>query len=263
MTREAYLEELRYYLSDVSEGEREEAVQYYNDYFDDAVDNDDEKVIESLGNPKDLAESIKRGLNGDNAGEFSETGYADNSRVYNHLMKSSETDHSNQNASGYGSYGNIGDNSKNDSCCDSDSACSDCCSNGQKGSNGKTSNTLVIIILCIVFSPLIFSAIGVIFSIIGTGIGLGAALIASALGLFLGACGVIVGGIAMLPGAPLGGICMFGIALVLFALGLLGIWLTVGLIYAVIKSIPWLISLIKSLWNKFFGKNDNAVGGAN
>ena len=39
-------------------------MQYYNDYFDDAGSENEEKVIEELGSPAKLAETIRAGING-------------------------------------------------------------------------------------------------------------------------------------------------------------------------------------------------------
>ena len=53
------LEEL---LQDISENEREEALQYYNDYFDDAGAENEAQIIEELGNPEQVARTIKAGM---------------------------------------------------------------------------------------------------------------------------------------------------------------------------------------------------------
>lgn len=64
-------------LGDVAPTEREEAIQYYNDYFDDAGEENESGVIASLGTPEELARTIKAGLNdGGNSGEFTESGFS-------------------------------------------------------------------------------------------------------------------------------------------------------------------------------------------
>ena len=55
------LEEL---LQDISENEREEALQYYNDYFDDAGAENEAQIIEELGCPEQVARTIKAGMAG-------------------------------------------------------------------------------------------------------------------------------------------------------------------------------------------------------
>lgn len=64
MNRQEFMKELTYLLQDVSDDERDEALSFYEDYFDEAgVDNED-KVIEELGEPSRVAAIIKDGLRG-------------------------------------------------------------------------------------------------------------------------------------------------------------------------------------------------------
>lgn len=64
MNKIEFLKELESLLQDVSPTEREEALQYYNDYFDDAGAENEKNVIEALGNPARVAENIKRDQQG-------------------------------------------------------------------------------------------------------------------------------------------------------------------------------------------------------
>ena len=68
MNRTDFMNQLESLLQSISSTEREEAMQYYNDYFDDAGAENEQEVIEALGNPARVAENIKRDLlgNGDN-----------------------------------------------------------------------------------------------------------------------------------------------------------------------------------------------------
>ena len=52
MNRQEFLEKLRLLLGDLSEEEREEAIQYYEDYFADAGPEMEEQVIRELGSPE-------------------------------------------------------------------------------------------------------------------------------------------------------------------------------------------------------------------
>lgn len=70
-------------LGDVPPAEREEAIQYYNDYFDDAGIENESGVIASLGSPEELARTIKAGLSdGGNGGEFTESGFSGYTQVH-------------------------------------------------------------------------------------------------------------------------------------------------------------------------------------
>ncbi len=77
MNRIDYMSRLALLLSDIPEGEREEAIQYYNDYLNDAGVENEEEVLAELGTPEQLAVSIKEGLREGSGeqGEFSESGF--------------------------------------------------------------------------------------------------------------------------------------------------------------------------------------------
>lgn len=62
MNRAEFMRQLERLLQSIPAAEREEALQYYNDYFDDAGDESEQDVIEALGNPARVAENIKRDL---------------------------------------------------------------------------------------------------------------------------------------------------------------------------------------------------------
>lgn len=92
MNRAEFMRQLTILLSDVPPAEREEAIQYYNDYFDDAGAENEAGVIASLGTPKELARAIKAGLNdGGNVGEFTESGFQGYGETHkNEVMKTDE-----------------------------------------------------------------------------------------------------------------------------------------------------------------------------
>ncbi len=62
MNRADFMNQLESLLTGIATTEREEAIQYYNDYFDDAGAENEQEVIEALGNPARVAENIKRDL---------------------------------------------------------------------------------------------------------------------------------------------------------------------------------------------------------
>ena len=76
MSRWEFMRQLEELLSDISPNEREEALQYYNDYFNDAGRENEQDVIEALGSPKQVALIGKDGLS-ENAypGEFTDSGF--------------------------------------------------------------------------------------------------------------------------------------------------------------------------------------------
>ena len=60
MNREEYMRRLEAALADIAPAERAEALQYYNDYFDDAGIENEADIMNSLGSPENLAETIKK-----------------------------------------------------------------------------------------------------------------------------------------------------------------------------------------------------------
>lgn len=64
MDRKIFMQELEFLLQDISENERKEALSFYEDYFDDAGKENEQKIIEELGDPSRVAAIIRDSLNG-------------------------------------------------------------------------------------------------------------------------------------------------------------------------------------------------------
>ena len=62
MNKMDFLRQLEELLRDIPENERREAIEYYRNYFDDAGPENEAQIIEELGSPWKVAESIKRDL---------------------------------------------------------------------------------------------------------------------------------------------------------------------------------------------------------
>jgi len=58
MTKNEYLAELKAHLASLPAEERDGAIKYYQEFFEDAGAENEQKVIEELGDPKSLAEKI-------------------------------------------------------------------------------------------------------------------------------------------------------------------------------------------------------------
>ena len=77
MNRFEFMQALERALYDVSAEEKEAALQYYNDYLDDAGPENEQSILEEWESPSKLAESIRSGMNGRmDAGEFTENGFS-------------------------------------------------------------------------------------------------------------------------------------------------------------------------------------------
>lgn len=78
MNKEYFLRELAYLLQDLTEEEREDALQYYRDYFAEAGPEHEAEVLTRIGSPEKVAAELKSSLSGEeDGGEFTERGYYD------------------------------------------------------------------------------------------------------------------------------------------------------------------------------------------
>lgn len=79
MNRKEFMERLEVLLAVIPEEERQEALKFYTDYFEDAGEENEAQVIRELGSPENVAAFIKADLKGEDSdsGEFTENGYSD------------------------------------------------------------------------------------------------------------------------------------------------------------------------------------------
>lgn len=73
------MKELAYLLQDVTEDEKQDAIQYYSDYFDEAGPEKEGEILKELQSPERVAALIRAELAGhlEESGEFTDSGYAD------------------------------------------------------------------------------------------------------------------------------------------------------------------------------------------
>ena len=191
MNRAQFMEQLKKLLSDISEAERLEALEYYENYFDDAGPENEEAVIRELGSPGKVAAIIKADLkeSNDSYAEYTEYGYED-TRNWEQRQTPGRF------RRGYHA--------------------------GQKKSNA---GIVLILILLVFLSPFIKGAVGGILGIAVTIILLPFLLVfalgAGALGLIIGAIACIAGGIGLCFSYVGGGILTIGIGCLLMTLGIL------------------------------------------
>lgn len=79
MNQKEFMERLEKLLFRISIEEREEALQYYKNYFEDAGQENEAQVISELGSPEKVAATIMADLKSGSReeGEFTENGYSD------------------------------------------------------------------------------------------------------------------------------------------------------------------------------------------
>lgn len=62
MSREEFMKQLETLLSDVPEEEKREALEYYRGYFEDAGEENEERILKELESPEKVAQTIKADL---------------------------------------------------------------------------------------------------------------------------------------------------------------------------------------------------------
>lgn len=206
MNRIEFMEQLDKLLSELPESERSEAMQYYNDYFDDAGPEHEQEILQELGTPERVAQIIKDGLFDKNSEkvEYTETGY--HGATYEKVME-------------------IADRKKK--------------SGGQTDNQGDSvAKILLIIVLAIVALPVVIGALGTLFGVL-----LAAAIVIGVFALL--SVGFIIGGIVMfiyglvkLFVIPLGAVTLMGGGMVLAGLGIL-FGLAVAVVVTVVIPLIW------------------------
>ena len=69
MSREEFMKQLETLLSDVPEEEKREALEYYRGYFEDAGEENEERILKELESPEKVAQTIKADLGMENDSE--------------------------------------------------------------------------------------------------------------------------------------------------------------------------------------------------
>ncbi len=79
MNRDEFMRELEYLLADIPDEEKEDAIEYYRDYLEEAGPENEDSVIREFGSPERIAAMIRADMNGHlkEGGEFTESGYQD------------------------------------------------------------------------------------------------------------------------------------------------------------------------------------------
>ena len=252
MSRGEFIERLRQLLQDVPPTEREEAIQYYTDYFDDAGEENEAGVIASLGSPEELAKVIKAGLNdGGAAGEFTESGFAG----YGTRVKAE--------VAAPGSMAQPeSEEKKTEGTDDAHTSHNGQESTASKPEKRKLSGGIIalIVIAVILTFPL---WIGIVAGLFGIAVGLLGGLFGILVGVL--ACGIaliVAGavvfsvGIATLGTLPLGGLCLIGVSFLIIAVGILFFWL---MVLGFGKVLPWAVRGIAALFQKLFHRGGATV----
>lgn len=237
MNREGFLEGLARLLADIPENERQEALEFYNNYFDDAGPENEARVIEELGGtPERAAASIRAEFQSDrpqrqpNYGEYTERGYRDTRIPHTDQMpwpvftqKKKEKD----------------------------------------TNNNKTVKIILIALILIVtsglWSGLLGGVISLVFGLLGGILSLLLGIVAGVFALLVGGVALTVAGIAKCMISPALGLLMSGLGMMLLSVGII---LLILAIWMGSKLLPWAMQWsydilrrfcdwCKSKWKKF------------
>lgn len=215
MSRTEYMRQLESLLQNIPDTEREEALQYYNEYFNDAGPENEQNVIEALGNPAKVAENIKKDILWNGYGENSYQRTGADSRAVITYPADSQTENGNNRQS------------------DTPQAAQAQVVSPQKKEGMSTGMLVLIVILCILASPVILGAasagIGVAAGLIATWFGLIIGFGATAAALILVLIALVAVGIISMFTHPFVGMCLIGAGLICGGVGLLFLMLTVAM----------------------------------
>jgi len=215
MNRIDFIAQLERLLMDIPEGERSDAIAYYNDYFDEAGPEKEAEIIQELGSPGKVAATIKAGMkSSEDHGEYTEAGYQDPDMKEKTQVPVEKYQTSRQ----------------------------------HRGA-GKWA---LIIILVVFASPVIFGVggglLGTIIGILGTIIGVLVSVVVGGAGLLIGGVAGIITGIVECFTSPAGGLVMMGGGMLMLALSLLfivlGLWCIFRLFPKVFRAVTNFISRI-------------------
>ena len=212
MNRQEFMRQLKTLLLYVPTQEREEALQYYNDYFDDAGPENEYEVIAALGSPAKVAENIKRDINQNYYGVEPDKVEPGKEMVEYHSEMEIEEEPMNKQEKGY-----------------------------------IPTWAKIVIIVCAgpILLGLLGGLFGAVFGVLGgiVGVLFGLVVTFGVLGLVCPLVGaiLIVAGIVICMANIMAGLGVIGIGMIILAVGILGIMLEVMLIG------KWIPALVKAI----------------
>lgn len=260
MSYEEFMKELEGLLAGVPTEEKEEALQYYSDYFADAGKENEGEVISELGSPQKVAALIKAGLKsgGMDGGEFTEYGYTDERFVKkDDLMrrepkkeKKSQNRYSYQEQASYSGRAD-GDSSRGSSYSygsgqqtyekgshaytNESHGYGDAYGSGSQGNTSYRQKTgpwtnrglkillIALIVLCAVpvAFPVLIAAAAVIFGVVAAAVSIFFALVIGAAAVGISGIVILCAGLSKLAVLPSAALLTAGIGLLTFVIGLI------------------------------------------
>ena len=227
MSRKEFMEELQVLLGELPAEEREEALRYYESYFEEAGADQEQVVLEELGSAGRIATQILRDYRMENGGGmYTEQGYRENENGKQSPVKYT------------------GEEQKTES---SQSSGITITKKGLSG-GGLVIAILIAILTFPIWISLLATAFGLLMGLFGAGIGI-------VFGFGFGGIGCLIGGVvAFVLGAvksvavPVVGAGMIAIGLVVFGVGCL----MIAAVGGIIKLEIWVVKGIINLFSRMF-----------
>lgn len=202
MNRDEFMAQIARLLVDMPENERMEAIRYYNDYLDEAGVENEEKAIEELGDPREIAANIKADLQENDFSQKQTVNHPPAEKAERRTQSETQSERKTQTEDGMQMAGNM-----------------------QTGGNAQKGKWILILLLGILASPVLLGVTG---GLLGVILGLGGALIgiifaclSTGVSLILGGIALIVKGIWNLFHLPALGMAGVGGGLICGAVGIL------------------------------------------
>lgn len=171
MNRDEFMAQIARLLVDMPENERMEAIRYYNDYLDEAGVENEEKAIEELGDPREIAANIKADLQENDFSQKQTVNHPPAEKAERRTQSETQSERKTQTEDGMQMAGNV-----------------------QTGGNAHKGKWILILLLVILASPVLLGVAG---GLLGVILGLGGALIGIIFACLSTGVSLILGGIAL------------------------------------------------------------------
>ena len=238
MSKKEFMEELEILLGELPREEREEAIRYYDSYFEEAGEEQEQVVLEELGSAGRIAAQILRDYRAENGGIYTEKGYQsqepEKQSPVRYGGEEKQVERSTEETKGSGVYVT------------------------KKGLSGGA--LVVAILVAILTFPIWISVLATAFGLL---MGFFGACVGIVIGFGLGGIGGLISGVIFFAlglvntfTTPAAGAALMAIGLLLFGAGCLMIALAFGVIWLAV----WVINGIIKLCNRLFhGKKGATV----
>ena len=252
MNRIEYMTKLASLLQDIPEVERKDAMKYYNDYFDEAGEENEEQVIREFGTPEEVAENIKADLKVKTE-DATDNQQGQNGCQYQTREQQKQNQQYQANGGRYQASGQqyqMNDQAqKNEQSSDYQYEMSD----ERKKKNDRIWKIVLIVILAIIIGPVLLSVVG---GILAAGLGIVltvivgvAALVIAGLAIAIVGISLVVSGFIILLPQTAAGLALMGSGLIILVLGVVA---TVGFGKLCAIMFCGIAKGIKYLWEKIF-----------